>query len=202
MDVRASRTNKPDTWMDTCPEFSRPICEQLRAWVFRWQPDLKESIKWNMLCYSGRKLVVAIGGFKKHAQVVFFRGTELEDPAALFCGGEQNTSIRNVTIKSLDGFNWRALRDLIQSAVLLDANPDLPPPPPRKREEWPMPEALEKALKKNKKAADFFASLKPTYQREYKVWISTAKRPETVDKRLKETLLALESGRKWAQRKV
>ena len=40
-----------------------------------------------------------------------------------------------------------------------------------------------------------------TCQREYKVWISTAKRPETIQRRLKETLDALAKGRKWAQRK-
>jgi hypothetical protein len=40
-----------------------------------------------------------------------------------------------------------------------------------------------------------------TCQREYKVWISMAKPPETIERRLQETLAALASGRKWAQRK-
>ena len=201
MDVRRSRTLSPDAWLDTCPELSRPICEQLREWMFRWQPDLKESINTNMLCYSGRKRVVAIAGFKKHAQMVFFRGTELEDPAGLFVGGENNTSIRNVDFTRLDDLNAGALKKLVDEAAKLDANPDIRPPPPRKREEWPMPEALGEALKKNKAAAAFFDSLKPTYQREYKVWVSTAKQPETIAKRLAETLRALERGKKWAQRR-
>ena len=64
-----------------------------------------------------------------------------------------------------------------------------------------MPEALAAALKKNKAAAAGFESLKPTYQREYKVWISTAKQPETIAKRLAETLRALSRGKKWAQRR-
>lgn len=201
MDVRASRTKNPDAWMETCPEISRPICEQLREWMFRWQPDLKESINTNMLCYSGRKRVVAIAGFKRHAQMVFFRGTELEDPAGLFFGGEGNTNIRNVNFKTLDGLNTRALRELVQSAVALDANPDIPPAPQRQREEWPMPEALAKALKKNKTAAANFDEMSKSCQREYKVWISTAKRPETLEKRLAETLRALERGKKWALRR-
>ena len=201
MDVRASRTKNPDAWMETCPEFSRPICEQLREWMFRWQPDLKESINTNMLCYSGRKRIVAIAGFKKHAQMVFFRGTELEDPSGLFFGGEGNTNIRNVNFKTLDGLNTRALRELIQSAVALDANPDIPPAPPRQREEWPMPEALAKALKKNKTAAANFDEMSKSCRREYKVWISTAKRPETLEKRLAETIRALERGKKWALRR-
>jgi len=201
MDVRRSRTKNPDAWLPSCPDFSRPICEQLREWIFRWQPDLAESVNTNMLCYTGRKRVVAIAGFKKHAQMVFFRGTELPDPACLFEGGENNTNIRNVNFKSLDGINVDALRRLIRLAAELDANPDIPPLPPRQREEWPMPEALAKALKKNKTATAGFESLKPTYQREYKVWISTAKRDETRDDRLKQTIAALSAGKKWAQRK-
>ena len=200
MDVRASRTKNPDAWMDSCPEVSRPICEQLREWMFRWQPDLKETINTNMLCYSGRKRVVAIAGFKKHAQMVFLRGMELEDPAGLFFGGENNTSIRNVNLHTLDGLPTPALRRLVESAVQLDANPDLPPPPPKKREEWPMPEVLAQALKKNKAAAAGYESLKPTYQREWKVHVSTAKQPETIARRLAEAIKALERGRKWAQR--
>jgi uncharacterized protein YdeI (YjbR/CyaY-like superfamily) len=201
MDVRASRTTNPNRWLDTCPEFSRPICEQLREWMFRWQPDLKESVNTNMLCYSGRKRIVAIAGFKKHAQMVFFRGTELPDPAKLFVGGEDNTNIRNVDFLSLDKVNARALQQLIHAAVMLDANPELPPVLPRKREEWPMPEVLGKALKKNAKALAGYESLKPTYQREWKVYVSMAKRPETIEKRLAETIQALERGKKWAQRK-
>ena len=64
-----------------------------------------------------------------------------------------------------------------------------------------MPEALAKALKKNKLAAAGFAAMSRSCQREYKVWISTAKQPETIAKRLDETLRAVAAGRKWAQRK-
>ena len=64
-----------------------------------------------------------------------------------------------------------------------------------------MPEVLAKALKMNKAAAAGFENMSKTCQREYKVWISTAKQPETIERRLQETLAALASGRKWAQRK-
>lgn len=64
-----------------------------------------------------------------------------------------------------------------------------------------MPEVSPIGLKKNKKAAAFFETLRPTYQREYKVWMSTAKQPETIARRLAETLQALSRGKKWAQRR-
>ncbi len=86
-------------------------------------------------------------------------------------------------------------------AAKLDAEPALPKLPSPPREEWPMPEALKEGLKTNMKAAAFFFFFKPTYQREYKVWVGTAKQSDTIARRLQETLRALASGKKWAQRK-
>lgn len=201
MDVRRSRTKNPDQWLATCPEFSRPICEELREMVFRWEPDLKETVNTNMLCYTGRKRVFALGGFVKSACVTFFRGSELSDPAGLFNQGEGNHSIRNIVLTSLEGLDLAALRGLMRAAVKLDAQMDRPPPPPKKREPLPMPPVLAEGLKQHKAAAAFFESLKPTYQREYIAWVTFAKLPETQAKRLHETLRALAAGKKWAQRR-
>src|SRR5688572_29943424 len=51
------------------------------------------------------------------------------------------------------------------------------------------------------RTAEGFRKLSRGCQREYNVWLTTAKRPETKARRLKETLAALVRGRKWAQRK-
>jgi hypothetical protein len=197
-----ARGRKPDTWLDSCPAFSRPLCGELRELILRWAPDLTESIKWGSLCFSGHKLVCALGAFQKHAGLTFFRGTELPDPARLFNQGEGNTNIRTIRLTSLERLDRAALRRLLHAAVELDARPDIPPLPPRKREPWPVPAFFTTALKTNKKAATFFASLAPTYQREYLVWLTTAKREETRAQRLGQTLAALAAGRKWAQRKL
>lgn len=202
MDLSPPGTKNPDRWLETRPGFSRPICAQLREWFQRWEPDLTESIKWNVLCFSGRKLVCGISGCKKHVGIAFFRGTELTDPAGLFNGGEENTSIQNIRITALEKFPREALRKLLRAAVNLDLDPDRIPPPPRRREPLPIPEDLADALAKDKKAAAAFHGFAPTYQREYIIWVSSAKREETRQKRLAETLAALERGRKWIDRKA
>ncbi len=201
MDVRRSRTKNPNQWLATCPVFSKPLCEALRDYIFRWEPDLEETVNTNMLCYTGRKRVFALGAFQKWACITFFRGAELPDPADLLKSGEGNHQIRNVNLTTLEGLDLGALKNLMKAAVKLDAQTDRPPPPPRKRAALPVPPILAKGLKENAKAAAFFDSLKPTYQREYIVWVGFAKLPETQEKRLKETLKALAAGKKWAQRR-
>lgn len=204
MDCSRARTKDPGEWLETCPDFSQPLAEQFVEWFLTWEPDLTESIKWNMLCFSGRKLVCGLSACKHHLGVTFFRGTELPDPAKLFSpGGERNTNILSIHVTTLDGFNRDALRDLLHAAVALDADPAIPPAPKVKRKPWPVPAFFKRALatKANRVAAENFRALSPSCQREYLVWLTMAKRPETRGRRLTETLAALKSGRKWAQRK-
>jgi len=195
------KSKNPDRWIEGISDFSRPICSFLREWIVRWEPDLTESVKWNALCFTGRKLVCGISGCKKHVSIIFFRGTELLDPNGLFTGGEDNSSIRNVRIKSCEEIRREPLRRLLHAAVELDLNPDIIPPSPRRRGPVEVPEILASALKGNKKAAAVFAGLAPTYQREYIYWINSAKRRETVQRRLSETMEALTRGNKWGDRK-
>lgn len=205
MDCSRAKTQDPAEWLELCPDFSKLLAEHLVELILNCEPDLTESIKWNMLCFSGRKLVCGISACQKHLGVAFFRGTELLDPAKLFApGSEGNTNIRSLRFTSLEGFNRRAFQELLHAAVELDADPSIAPAPKVKRKPWPMPKFFKEALaqKKNRAAAENFRSLSPTCQREYLVWVSTAKLPETRARRLQETLAALAKGRKWAQRKL
>ena len=204
MDCSRARTRDPGEWLETCPDFSQPLAEQAVEWILNWEPDLTESIKWNMLCFSGRKLICGLSGCRHHLGIVFFRGTELPDPKKLFDeAGAGNTNIRNLRLTALDSFDRNAFRALLHAAVELDADPMIPPAPKVKRRPWPMPAFFKQALaqKRHRAAAENFRRLAPSCQREYLVWLSTAKRPETRERRLKETLAALAAGRKWAQRK-
>ena len=202
MDCSPAKTRDPEEWLDHAPAFSRRMAAELRECFFQWEPDLMESIKWNNLCFSGRKLVAGISACKRHLSIFFFRGTELPDPARLFNeAGENNTNIRSIRFTSLDELNRNALRAMLRAAVKLDADPMIPPAPKVKRDPWPVPDFFAKALKKDRAAAAGFERLSVSSQREYLVWVSTAKREETREKRLAQTLAALAAGRKWAQRK-
>jgi hypothetical protein len=205
MDCSRAKTKDPGEWLELCPDFSKPLAEQLVELILHAEPDLIEAVKWNMLCFSGRKLVCGLSACQKHLGIAFFRGTELPDRAKLFePGGAGNTNIRSIRLTSLEHFNRRAFQDLLHAAVALDADPAIPPAPKVKRQPWPMPKFLKAALAQpqNRRAAENFRALSPTCQREYLVWVSTAKLPETRARRVKQTLAALAQGRKWAQRKL
>lgn len=63
-----------------------------------------------------------------------------------------------------------------------------------------LPVYIAKALKANSKAWEFFRELAPTYRRDFVVWIHTAKRPETRDRRLRESIRLLAAGKKLGLR--
>ena len=59
-----------------------------------------------------------------------------------------------------------------------------------------LPAYIASALKTNPKAWKFFRELAPTYRRRFVGWIHTAKRPETREKRLRESIRLLAAGTK------
>jgi uncharacterized protein YdeI (YjbR/CyaY-like superfamily) len=199
MDCSRPRSKHPDDWIENCPAFSRPLCAELRESFARWEPDLSEAVKWNMLSYSGRRLVVALMGCKRHAGIIFFRGVELHDPDGLFSRGGDNAAMLTVRVERPDALDRDALRRLLRAAVALDGS-DVPPLPPRKRPPLPTPGFFATALTRNRAAREGFARLSPSLRREYLVWLGTAKRPETRERRLRETLAALADGLAWPDR--
>ena len=51
-------------------------------------------------------------------------------------------------------------------------------------------------FKTNRRAWRYFQTLAPTYRRNFVVWIHTARRPETRDRRIRESIALLAAGKK------
>ncbi|MCZ6725968.1 MAG: YdeI/OmpD-associated family protein [Acidobacteria bacterium] len=60
-----------------------------------------------------------------------------------------------------------------------------------------VPPELTAGLKKSKAAKTFFDGLAYTHKKDFVSWITEAKRPETKDERLAETIRLLKAGIKW-----
>jgi uncharacterized protein YdeI (YjbR/CyaY-like superfamily) len=59
-----------------------------------------------------------------------------------------------------------------------------------------LPTYIVKALKANAKAWEFFRELAPGYRRQFVGWIHTAKRQETRERRISESIRVLAAGKK------
>ena len=59
-----------------------------------------------------------------------------------------------------------------------------------------LPAYIAKAFKTNLAAWQHFQALAPTYRRDFVVWIHTAKRPETRERRIRESIRLLSAGKK------
>jgi uncharacterized protein YdeI (YjbR/CyaY-like superfamily) len=83
---------------------------------------------------------------------------------------------------------------LLTPAGLVAAPTDDRYAPPRALPE--LPDYIAKAIKTNPKAWAFFQTLAPGYRRRFVGWIDYAKRPETREARLRETIALLAAGKK------
>src|SRR5947208_16909726 len=61
-----------------------------------------------------------------------------------------------------------------------------------------LPVYIAKALRANPEAWKFFRELAPTYRRDFVVWIHTAKRLETRERRMRESIALLATGKNLA----
>lgn len=65
-----------------------------------------------------------------------------------------------------------------------------------------IPDDLKKLFLKNKKAESFYNTLSYTNRKEYVTWITSAKKIETLEKRLNETIRKLNAGLKKPSQKL
>lgn len=63
-----------------------------------------------------------------------------------------------------------------------------------------VPPSLTRALKANPEAWRCFEELAPTYRRHYVGWIQSAKRPDTRERRIRESVALLQAGKKLGLR--
>jgi uncharacterized protein YdeI (YjbR/CyaY-like superfamily) len=95
--------------------------------------------------------------------------------------------------------NRRRWKELEAAGLL--AAPGLAAPPTAKsyapRPSIPqLPPYIAKAFRTNPKAWQYFQALAPTYRRNFVVWIHMAKRPETRERRIRESIQLLAAGKK------
>jgi len=90
---------------------------QLRKLILEAAPELAEEWKWDTPVWSHKGNVVAIGAFKDHLKVNFFKGASIKDPKKLFNAGLDAKATRAIDLHEGDKINESALKELVQAAV-------------------------------------------------------------------------------------
>lgn len=90
---------------------------KLRKLVFEAVPDIREEWKWETPVWSQKGNVVAIGAFKDHVKLNFFKGASLDDPNGLFNASLDAKATRAIDLNKGDPIEEPALKQLIRAAV-------------------------------------------------------------------------------------
>ncbi len=94
---------------------------RLRKLILEAAPGITEEWKWGTAVWSHKGNVVAVGAFKDHLKINFFKGASLKDPHGLFNAGLDAKATRAIDLREGDRINESALKDLIRAAVALNA---------------------------------------------------------------------------------
>src|SRR5467141_2087639 len=93
------------------------VFARLRKLINAADPDIIEDWKWNTAVWNHDGMVCAVGSFKDHVKVNFFKGASLDDPHGLFNAGLDAKATRAIDIHKGDRLNEAALKSLVRAAV-------------------------------------------------------------------------------------
>jgi uncharacterized protein YdeI (YjbR/CyaY-like superfamily) len=182
-------------------DFAKPILNHLRRLVHNACPQVQETIKWGFPHFDYKGMMCSMAAFKQHCAFGFWK-TKLMKDAKEMMGQNEYAMGHLGKIKTLANLPPdKKITAWIKEAMKLNDD-DVKLPERTKREpikEIEIPDALEKALNINNKAATTFSNFSPSNKREYIEWIAEAKTEETKNKRIATTIEWLKQGkfRNW-----
>ena len=191
-----------DAYIETAPEFARPILRRLREVVHRACPEVEESLKWSRPHFGYRGILCGMSAFRAHCTFGFWNDrVGGDDPATreILEGLGRITSVKELPSK-------KVIAGLVKSAMELNDAGVKPEWIAKRKAKKPRPElsvpdelAAALRMRKNAKARTTFEDFSPSHRREYIEWITEAKREETRAKRVAQTLEWLAAGkpRNW-----
>ncbi len=90
---------------------------RLRKLILDADPDMAEEWKWDTAVWSHNGNVVAVGAFKDHVKLNFFKGALLNDARSLFNAGLEAKATRAIDVYEGDEIDAAALQELIRAGV-------------------------------------------------------------------------------------
>jgi uncharacterized protein YdeI (YjbR/CyaY-like superfamily) len=186
-----------DAYIADSGAFARPILQHLRKLVHAACPEIQEGIKWNCPFFMLHGNICFMAAFKGHCGFGFWpkeirvrltRELGKTDEAMGQFG--RITSLSDLPKDSVISKYLKEAAKLKEAGKRTRKSKDA-----GKKTELVVPDDLTAALSKNKKAAATFDAFSPSHRKEYIEWLTEAKRPETRERRLAQTLAWLKLGK-------
>ncbi|HEV8337403.1 MAG TPA: YdeI/OmpD-associated family protein [Candidatus Polarisedimenticolia bacterium] len=190
-----------DAYIEKSAVFARPILNHLREVVHAACPEVDETLKWGFPHFMHKGILCSMASFKQHCAFGFWKGTLLAEKhkgRAAIRETAMGEFGRITSLSDLPG--EKALRRYVKDAVALnDAGVKLPRPKPKSGRSLRVPEDLQVALSKNRKARTIFEGFSPSHRREYVEWMTEAKTEATRRRRLETAVAWMAEGkvRNW-----
>lgn len=90
---------------------------RLRKLIHEADSNMTEEWKWDSPIFSNGGMVCAIGSFKDHVKVNFFKGASLKDPKKLFNAGLEAKTTRAIDLAEGDKLDEKAFKELVKAGV-------------------------------------------------------------------------------------
>ena len=186
-----------DAYIEKAPDFAKPVLIHFRKLIHRVCPDVIETIKWGCPNFEYKGPMCTMATFKEHCAIGFWK-------AALISNGKmvkkehEGSAGSFGKITSLNGLPAdKEMSDYIKEAMKLNEQGIKIAPKEKSidRSNLIVPEILNKALSKNKKARNTYEAFSPSHKKEYIEWINEAKTDATRDKRVATTIEWLLEGK-------
>lgn len=118
-DAKASMTpsQRITNYIAELGDWRGDMLTRLRKLILETIPDINEEWKWDTAVWSHKGNVLAIGAFKDHIKLNFFKGASLNDPLGLFNAGLEEKATRAIDLYKGEEINEPALQDLLRAAV-------------------------------------------------------------------------------------
>ncbi|HKP05250.1 MAG TPA: YdeI/OmpD-associated family protein [Chthoniobacterales bacterium] len=191
----ATKDPRVDAYIAKSADFAKPILKHLRKIVHTGCPQVVETIKWSMPHFDYRGVMAGMGAFKEHCAFGFWKSELILPPDK---NAEKTAMGSFGCIKSLADLpsDKRLIGYVKKAAALNDAGIKAPWQTTRKKKaSFTVPDYFTAALKKNSKARKTFEDFSPSHRREYVEWVGEAKREETRQQRLAQSIEWLSEGK-------
>lgn len=110
-------TEQIDKQIENLNDWRGAVIDRVRKLIHDAHHEIIEDWKWNTAVFTHSGNVCALGAFKDHVKINFFKGASLPDPNKLFNAGLDAKATRAIDISEGDKLNEKALKTLIREAV-------------------------------------------------------------------------------------